>query len=71
MVYILVKYKDKPGKYPVSYIKFSGRYCVSENRFHLYDNPGSTMTWESAGDVVATIVGTSACLKEISIINAE
>lgn len=71
MVYILVRFKDKPGKYPVLYIKASGRYCVSDSRFHVYDNPATTMTWSSAGSVVETIVGTHACIKEITIINVE
>lgn len=66
MYYILVRFKNKPGKYPLQYRERS--YKISSNKFHENDNAGSCIQGKDVGFHVDQILRYEMFVKSIEIV---
>jgi hypothetical protein len=74
MFYILVRFTDKSGQYPVCYRQGPGKYEIDSKRFHENDNPGSLITGDKVGELVGNITRTYESIgnvKEIKVVRAD
>lgn len=71
MFYIVVRFTDKPGKYPVLWHNPTDGYVISEKRFHDNDNPGSPVTAEVVGKIAGDFALSHQNIKDITIVRYE
>lgn len=74
MFYVLVRFTDKTGQFPVQYRQAAGKYEIDSKRFHENDNMASILTGDKVGELVGNITRTYDSIgnvKEIKVVRAD